>query len=433
MTLKEALKQLEALGTEKMRAQNAKNGAGDNQFGVRRGDVRARGLGGIGPALAAVLMVASCSEAPIPQFPELESWALGEPSVVIGARFEGPAALSPVQSLAIGPREEVHVLLPQVHEVRVFGDEGVFLGSIGAEGEGPGEFSRPAEIGFVGDTLWVLDTGARRISYFFEGEFLRVESFPSLEGLHPERSSRVAAVMAGPRLVVVTDSRDFFEPVETTTPGLLLTYGGGTFDTLATINVDHVGGWLVERNPGALPNVLTFSQPFDAASQWALSPKGFEVLVADGRSLTDGRGSFSVVRIDARGDTLSKALYPYEPIPIPEAVIDSAVAGIEAHGFPEEEIRESAFLPSTYPPVSGALFSQGGGAWIEREAIPGQDRRWHVTSEEGELLAEVLVPEGFQIRWVGEEAVWGLVLDELDVPYLIKRPILRNSAGPPDF
>ena len=40
MTLKETLKQLKALGTDKMRAQNTKNGAGDNQFGVRLGDLR---------------------------------------------------------------------------------------------------------------------------------------------------------------------------------------------------------------------------------------------------------------------------------------------------------------------------------------------------------------------------------------------------------
>jgi 3-methyladenine DNA glycosylase AlkD len=40
MTLKDALKQLEALGNEKVRAQNKKNGAGDNQFGVRLGDIR---------------------------------------------------------------------------------------------------------------------------------------------------------------------------------------------------------------------------------------------------------------------------------------------------------------------------------------------------------------------------------------------------------
>jgi 3-methyladenine DNA glycosylase AlkD len=40
MTLNETLKQLKALGNEKMRAHNTKNGAGDNQFGVNLGDVR---------------------------------------------------------------------------------------------------------------------------------------------------------------------------------------------------------------------------------------------------------------------------------------------------------------------------------------------------------------------------------------------------------
>jgi len=40
MTLQETLAQLQALGDEKMRAQNNKNGAGNNQFGVRLGDIR---------------------------------------------------------------------------------------------------------------------------------------------------------------------------------------------------------------------------------------------------------------------------------------------------------------------------------------------------------------------------------------------------------
>jgi 3-methyladenine DNA glycosylase AlkD len=40
MTVKEALKQLKALGSEKVRAQNAKGGAGSNQFGVSLGDIR---------------------------------------------------------------------------------------------------------------------------------------------------------------------------------------------------------------------------------------------------------------------------------------------------------------------------------------------------------------------------------------------------------
>ena len=40
MTLEETLTQLEALGNEKIRARNIKNGAEDNQFGVRLGDLR---------------------------------------------------------------------------------------------------------------------------------------------------------------------------------------------------------------------------------------------------------------------------------------------------------------------------------------------------------------------------------------------------------
>jgi 3-methyladenine DNA glycosylase AlkD len=40
MTLKEALSKLKSLSNEKMLAQNTKNGAGKNQFGVRLGDIR---------------------------------------------------------------------------------------------------------------------------------------------------------------------------------------------------------------------------------------------------------------------------------------------------------------------------------------------------------------------------------------------------------
>lgn len=40
MTLKDTLAQLKSLGNEKVRAQNKKNGAGENQFGVRLGDIR---------------------------------------------------------------------------------------------------------------------------------------------------------------------------------------------------------------------------------------------------------------------------------------------------------------------------------------------------------------------------------------------------------
>ena len=41
MTLNDTLKQLKALGDEKVREHNTKYGAGDKQFGVKLGDIRA--------------------------------------------------------------------------------------------------------------------------------------------------------------------------------------------------------------------------------------------------------------------------------------------------------------------------------------------------------------------------------------------------------
>ena len=41
MTLNDALKQLKSLGDEKVRKHNTKYGAGENQFGVKHGDIRA--------------------------------------------------------------------------------------------------------------------------------------------------------------------------------------------------------------------------------------------------------------------------------------------------------------------------------------------------------------------------------------------------------
>jgi 3-methyladenine DNA glycosylase AlkD len=40
MTLEQALRQLESLGSEELRAYNAKSGAGDKQFGCKHGDIR---------------------------------------------------------------------------------------------------------------------------------------------------------------------------------------------------------------------------------------------------------------------------------------------------------------------------------------------------------------------------------------------------------
>lgn len=73
-------------------------------------------------------------------------------------------------------------------ELRVFGPDGDFLGSVGRDGEGPGEFRSPSRIRrLAGDTLMVWDDGLFRISLFdAEGDFLAMAPLlPSPEDLFP--------------------------------------------------------------------------------------------------------------------------------------------------------------------------------------------------------------------------------------------------------
>ena len=131
------------------------------------------------------------------------------------------------------------------------------------------------------------------------------------------------------------------------------------------------------------------------------------------------------------GDTVFSTTHPYEPRTIPTPVVKATVERIAGTGFTEEEVRAAAHIPSAYPPGSEVRVVPFGSVWVAREAIPNQPQLWNVFSEQGTLQASVKAPPGFEIRCIEQNAVWGLVLDELDVPFLVKRPILQgqNSSG----
>lgn len=373
------------------------------------------------------LVLAACGDAVTTAPGAVPQWSLGEAVVVLGTREGGPAGFSPIGGIGLGPRSELHVLLPQEHEVRVFGGAGEYLGSVGAEGEGPGEFRRPSRIGFVGDTLWVLDDGARRVSLFHERILLRVESYPPMDGLHAERMARPIAVLAGPALLVITDGQLPFQPAVTGEPGLLFRYANGHFDTLGTMGVDHTGGYLIRGTPGAIEMMLPFPQPFSQVGLWGTANDGSMLTVVDRTGGEEALpAAYSVTSLSAAGDTVSATSHEYDPVPIPASVVDSLLTPYARGGFTVADVRDAAYLPDAYPPVSKVVIGAGGLVWLAREGLPGQRRAWQVISEQGKVVAELLAPAGFEISLVSGDEVWGLVTDELDVPYLVKRPISRE-------
>lgn len=356
---------------------------------------------------------------------DLPSWSLGEPTLRLGTPDGGPTAFSRVGSVALGPEARLHVLLPQDFQVRVFDQDGTFVGSIGSEGDGPGEFRRPGRLGFVGDTLWVLDDGVRRASFFLNGAFVRSESYPPLEGLHEERLGSVESVLEGSSLLVATDVRSPFQPEVTSRPGILFNATGGRFDSLSTIGVDHVGGYMIKGSPPDIEAVAVFQQPFSAASLWAVSETGATIAIVDQIEQDSGRGAYSVTVLSTSGTVSSTRVHEYAPVAIPTRYVDSLLTPYATEPFSLRDVREAAYVPSAFPPVSGVLVAGDEEVWLALEDVPHTEQRWRVLGVGGEPVATLVAPVGFSVLIVDGLEVWGLIRDDFDVPYLERRPIVQ--------
>ena len=97
----------------------------------------------------------------------------------IGSVDDPEYSLTYIGQLEVGPDGTIYTLHPQDKAIRVHSSNGELVRTIGREGAGPGEFDRPGSLGMIGDTLWVLDRGLYRISYFnLAGEVLRTQNIP---------------------------------------------------------------------------------------------------------------------------------------------------------------------------------------------------------------------------------------------------------------
>ena len=146
-----------------------------------------------GQTVLPVAALASCSG---PEAAErafgAEEWAVEGPAVRIGSVDDPDYAFRSVLALAMSPTGVLHSLHRGEATIRRWDGQGRPAGILGGEGEGPGEFDAPSRLGFFGDSLWVMDRLAYRVSYFdLGGSFLgsispRVDMSPDPD--NPEAS-----------------------------------------------------------------------------------------------------------------------------------------------------------------------------------------------------------------------------------------------------
>lgn len=111
----------------------------------------------------------------------------------VGSPNDSEAAFTWFRELEVGPDGTIYTGHRQESQICMHNASGtLFLGSIGREGEGPGEFSSVGVMAITGDTLWVMDHGLYRFSFFdLQGNFLGSRRIPvDLGDSRRRRSSR---------------------------------------------------------------------------------------------------------------------------------------------------------------------------------------------------------------------------------------------------
>lgn len=389
-----------------------------------------------GPAMCGALCLAAwvsaCSDAgsnPSEAAPRLEL----DEELRIGSIDDPEYAFGWIRALALGPDGNVYTLHGETQEIRVHDEAGRLVRRLGGAGEGPGEFKSAGMIGFLADTLWVFDYGAYRITYFDAPSGTLIESVqtpvdlgdgsgedpPRPFGLLPD-GTMLGRTMAWSRLVArgeVTESVMF-----------RWTRDGELIDTLAVQSLEN-SSWEVAPPDGSFGSYT--SQPFGDAAITTIAPTMPRVLHVDRSAPRDDAvPAFRVTLRTFDHDTLFDRRFPYDPVPLEAAMVDSVVAeraealhewqsGVSV-GRAAEWARAGLYVPDLLPPVESALVGMDGTVWLRLTDDGAGPHRWLGLAPDGEILGELEAPREFRLMTATRDRWWGVLTDELDVPYIIR-------------
>jgi len=376
-----------------------------------------------------------------------EEWSLEGPTVRIGSVEDPDYSFRLVLDLAMSPTGILHSLHRQEAGIRRWDKEGRPAGVVGREGEGPGEFRQPGEMGFFGDSLWVVDRQLHRVSFFdLDGSFLglvpfRADMSPDPENPHkaaprptrPLRDGTLYGMGFAPSDAVARGQISEVEHVRMDSDGDILgivwIQPYRPTDVLALLRDGGGGGSFGPQPFGDRP-LFTVS---DEDVLWVLERRAYE---------GDGTASVRFSEIDMTGDTLLSRQIEYTPERLPGEKVDSA-SRAQAEGMfgfmqrfdpeislakLEADLRKATYAPDYMPAIREMVVADDGSIWLQRFSPTEEGTVWWVLGEDGEPLATTVIPEGLRVLLITGDAVWGVETDEYDVNYIVRYEIVRGGS-----
>lgn len=345
-------------------------------------------------------------------------WRIVEELRIGAVDGEGPEVFGRVRSVIPDAQGRMWVMDSQAFELRLFDADGNFVRVVGGPGEGPGEFAMsPCTFPGPDGEIWVEDMLRRWQRFDSAGNYL---------GSHPVTSNLGCGIRRWTpdgRFLVVNTVRD---PQPSST-GFYVVHRleeGGQLVPGDTIHPPELSPpplvtWVSADGRGRITMPLPFA------------PRPARVLAASGDFwVADGDGPYVIRRESAEGDTLLVIERDYEPIPIPASVRDEAIRDFRRDGMTPEGGFDPNDVPRFYPAFESFQTGPDGALWVWRQLAEGEVGL-DVFTPDGRYLGQAQTPADFDrmtIHTITRDHLYGIVRDELDVPYVVRLGIRRPGG-----
>lgn len=309
-------------------------------------------------------------------------------------------------------------------ELRFFDRSGVFLGSAGRRGEGPGEFGEFSRLRLCmdGERILVPDGAHNRVNVF-----ARSGQYISTFRLQPVGSGNSIGIFgcagAGALLGVFQPGGGLLDGapgdvLELANHYVLVDYDGSPTSTVAQLRtrprfVNEVEGVIHYPYIPLTPQHLIVASPdavYISASGAAAVEKRTHAgeVVAIFRWRAPSRQSVTRVWADYVRESLDA---------ISNEVQRKRYARLYAKDLP---------LPDSTPALQALHLDPEGNLWAQRYRLPGgADRLWDVITAEGTWLGAVTMPDALEVLRIGANVVVGRERDELGVERLVVYELVK--------
>jgi len=354
-------------------------------------------------------------ESRAPTWAPADGWRVGDVPVLRIGVVEGAPEyqFDQVVGLARFPDGTLAVADGGSQEVRLFSASGAYLGTVGREGGGPGEFTLMSGMGMgpMGEA-WVYDFSLRRITWLDqEGSLTGMVSLdPKPTVLYP-----VGPTSQG---FVLRQLWDASAVAETDEPGLRR-------DPIAYVRFDETGALIdtVGLFPGR--ELVIREEDGRVAMVSPLFGKTSSSTVQGDRLVVGSQDAFEIGEYGEDGSLVRIIRVPDRDLTVTKDDVEAFVR-TRLEGVPEDQQARSRagleVLPvrPTRPAYGEIRGDPAGNLWVAAYAqYPILPRSWSVFDPSRRWLGDVEMPPRFNPRDLGEDWLLGVETDDLGVEYVV--------------